>query len=483
MFAFQIGRINGYRWTNMIPPIQGGSYRPYHLDEDAASSADSSDASRPPSPVFEPAEQKELRRRASSSTVLANNAIPSQSTAAPAAGRPAWMDARTQEQIDIDHETYPSLDTDTQARVVEKYHELGERIAAAGLYECNYWNYFWEVCRYSLLGSLSALALHYGWYCTSGILLGMMWHLLVFSAHDSAHIAITHRYHVDSVIAILIADYIGGLSIGWWKRNHNVHHIVTNSPEHDPDIQHVPFFAVTHRFFDSLRSSYYGWVFSFDRIASFFISRQHYLYYPILAFGRFNLYRLSWIYLLSPGQAPRHGPAWWHRWLELGGQAFFWYWYGYATVYSRIPTWGARLAFVLLSHIVTSPLHVQITISHFGMSTSELSVTESFPQKQLRTTMDIDCPPWMDFYHGGLQYQAVHHLFPRIPRHNLRAASYLVMDFARETGIPYVFFTFVHGNRFVLCRMSEVARLAGMFETCRRGHLEDLKKGKSITAF
>ena len=39
---------------------------------------------------------------------------------------------------------------------------------------------------------------------------------------------------------------------------------------------------------------------------------------------------------------------------------------------------------------------------------------------QLNGTMDIDCPAWMDWFHGGLQFQTEHHLFPRWPRHKLR---------------------------------------------------------------
>lgn len=30
--------------------------------------------------------------------------------------------------------------------------------------------------------------------------------------------------------------------------------------------------------------------------------------------------------------------------------------------------------------------------------------------------MGIDCPEWSDFFHGGLQFQAIHHLFLRVPR-------------------------------------------------------------------
>ena len=71
--------------------------------------------------------------------------------------------------------------------------------------------------------------------------------------------------------------------------------------------------------------------------------------------------------------------------------------------------------------------------------------------------MDIACPPWLDFFHGGLQYQAVHHLFPRMPRHQLRAASLFVQQFADEVGLKYHVHGFVHGNAKVLSVLKDVA--------------------------
>jgi delta8-fatty-acid desaturase len=66
------------------------------------------------------------------------------------------------------------------------------------------------------------------------------------------------------------------------------------------------------------------------------------------------------------------------------------------------------------------PLHVQISFSHWGISTTDFSPVECFAHRQLRTTMDVLCPQCLDFIHGGLQFQAVHHLLPRVQRHNLR---------------------------------------------------------------
>ncbi len=49
-------------------------------------------------------------------------------------------------------------------------------------------------------------------------------------------------------------------------------------------------------------------------------------------------------------------------------------------MYLRIPTWSSRITFLLISHMVTAPLHVQLTLSHFVMSTADLGIHESFAQ-------------------------------------------------------------------------------------------------------
>jgi delta8-fatty-acid desaturase len=102
------------------------------------------------------------------------------------------------------------------------------------------------------------------------------------------------------------------------------------------------------------------------------------------------------------------------------------------------------------------------------MSTADLGPQESFPQKMLRTTMDLDCPAWLDFVHGGLQFQVIHHLFPRIPRHNLRRAQKYVLQFCEETSIPYALLGFVKANEVVLSRLEEIGQQAAMFNKIQR---------------
>lgn len=194
--------------------------------------------------------------------------------------------------------------------------------------------------------------------------------------------------------------------------------------------------------------------------------------------ARFNLYLLSWLHVLSSRSSGLgNSKAWWIRPTEIAFMACYWFIFGYCLVWRTLPTWTVRVLFVLTSHIVTMPLHVQITLSHWGMSTSDLGESESFPQRQLRTTMDVDCPAWLDFIHGGLQFQAVHHLFPRMPRHNLRKAQVLVREFCQETGIPYSILGFADGSKKVLGRLEQVSDQLNMMTICQKHMAETGESG------
>jgi delta8-fatty-acid desaturase len=91
------------------------------------------------------------------------------------------------------------------------------------------------------------------------------------------------------------------------------------------------------------------------------------------------------------------------------------------------------------------------------MSTADLGPTESFVHRQMRTTTDVICPPSLAFIHGGLHLQVTHHLFPRLPRHNLKRASALVKGFAKEQGLVYAEFGFLDGNAEVIGVLRGVA--------------------------
>ncbi|KAH7325126.1 fatty acid desaturase-domain-containing protein [Stachybotrys elegans] len=471
MLRYRVGKIEG-RWTNFLPPIQGGVFR---TAEQIAERTDDSDsdkdvnsstsASREPSPLFDETHDQGARQRRTAAG--STQSVSSESAAEEEMDGMSYLDSITREHIKLDLDMYPDVDLATQDHIIAKYRELHDKIKAAGLYECNYWAYAVECCRYVACFVTSMTCLYFGRYFLSAVALGCLWHQLVFTAHDAGHMGITHNFQIDSILGIFIANFMGGLSMGWWKRSHNIHHIVTNAPEHDPDIEHLPFFAISHRLLGNLRSTYYDRVMKYDAMAKFMMRIQAWTYYPILSLARFNLTFLSMDYIIAH-RGPRKGPAAWHWWLEIAGIVFFWTWYGYGILYRTIPDNWSRFVFLFITNFVPSPLHLQIVLSHFAMSTADLGPNESFPQKMLRTTMDIDCPEWLDFIHGGLQFQAIHHLYPRIPRHNLRATRKLVQQFCDEVGIPYALYGFTNSNKKVLGTLSEVSRQAAILAKCQR---------------
>lgn len=128
----------------------------------------------------------------------------------------------------------------------------------------------------------------------------------------------------------------------------------------DPDIEHLPFFANTPEFLKSIYSSYYGRTLALDFLSRTLIPFQQYLFYIILSLARFNLYRLSYVHLIDTIISPKkRNPFPWYWWLEIVGLCVFYYWY--TAVLRGIPNWSARIAYVLITNIVPSPLHVQVS--------------------------------------------------------------------------------------------------------------------------
>jgi len=450
MERWQIGTIDE-EWVDFEPPISGGKFR------SSPSACDQENEDTTPAITKE---TMEIQKGANVKVQTKADVVRSETGQRADAAQKA-----EQEEIELDAAKYPSVDVQTQREITYKFRQLHRRVREEGLYMCHYINYFKEACRYTSLFAGFAVALHFDWYLTAACFLGLFWHQIMFTAHDAGHLAITHNYVIDTLIGLFVADFCCGLSLGWWKSSHNVHHLVPNHPEHDPDIQNVPLFATSSTSISPTFSTYYQRTLEWDAFAEVAIQVQKFTYYPVMCVARFKLYALSWEYLLS-SKAVRIGSVYWVRPTEVLFMAIYWYLFGYCLVWCTLPTWPIRVAFVLLSHMITMPLHVQITLSHWGMSTADLGPSESFAQKQLRTTMDVDCPAWLDWIHGGLQFQAVHHLFPRVPRHNLRKVQTLIRGFSAETGIKYTTYGFVDGNKVVLSRLNEVAKQLDVLAKC-----------------
>lgn len=285
--------------------------------------------------------------------------------------------------------------------------------------------------------------------------LGIFWQQLAGIGHDLGHSGVTHVFWYDHLIGSCLAAFMG-ISTCWWKRNHNTHHVVCNSVEHDPDIQHMPILAVTPRIFEKpFWSTYYTKVVAMDSVARWLVSHQFLVFYPMMMVARFNLYAQSWIQLLAKERLH-------YRLTEICALAFYKVWV--LAVAWSMPSWSQLLGWLLISHAVSGILHVQIVISHWAMDTYHGHAynddTDEWYITQLKTTMNVDTPPLLDWMHIGLQFQIEHHLYPRLPRHNLRKARELVKAVCQKHGIHYHEPGFFQANFETMHALISTARAA-----------------------
>jgi delta8-fatty-acid desaturase len=231
---------------------------------------------------------------------------------------------------------------------------------------------------------------------------------------------------------------------------------VCNSIENDPDIQHLPLFAVDKGMFSTYFSTYHQQLVNMDTLARWLVSYQHWLYYPAMFCARVNLYVQSYRLLISREQTQ-------YRRLELAMLLGFAVWFS-TLLLTCLSSWPERLLYFALSHGLAGILHVQITVSHFAEDCyhgqAYNTEADEWFKMQLRGTMNVKCSRWMDWFHGGLQFQIEHHLFPRLPRHNLRECRELVKALCAKHGIPYNELSFLQGNLRVLRKMKATALIA-----------------------
>ena len=333
---------------------------------------------------------------------------------------------------------------------VADFRAARQEMLRRGLFQTDYRYYAKLGCWLCLLFT-SALGLSLG-YIGSGsaglrllgaAVMGVCWQQMAGLGHDLGHSGVTHNFHTDHIIGSVMSALMG-LSVGWWKSDHNTHHVVCNAVEHDPNIQHMPMLAITEKIFEQPKfwDTYHKkWV-GMDFAARLLVSYQHIFFYPLMAVGRINLYVQGFLYILTG--ADRHN----YPKTELVGLAAFFAWLS-AVAYAQ-PSWQLGALWVLVSHAVSGLLHVQIVLSHWSMETYKGSPYTSKETEwylmQMRTTMNVKTHPLLDWLHIGLQFQIEHHLFPRLPRHNLRKAKVLVEAICKKHNIHYHEPAFFEGN-------------------------------------
>jgi fatty acid desaturase len=299
---------------------------------------------------------------------------------------------------------------------------LTTQVRAAGLLDRRLGRYWVRIVL--TIGAFAAawvafFALGASW-ATLGLaaLLGLLSTQLGFLGHDAGHRQIFASRRANRLLGLVIGNGLIGLSFGWWVPKHNLHHAHPNEIDRDPDIGFGPRRAPQAP----------GGVPGVRRLAGWMTRRQAELFFPLMLLRSTGLYVVGAQDLIRR----RDRAAVTERVVLVL----------HAALYLSVIFWVLSplqgLAFLAVHQAVFSfYLGCSFAPNHKGMPLIEKDSEMSFARRQVITSRNLTGGWWTTFVFGGLNYQIEHHLFPAIPRPNLRRAQSLVRAFCLEKGFGY----------------------------------------------
>lgn len=329
------------------------------------------------------------------------------------------------------------------SNISKDYKKLTFEFTKMGLFD----NRGHGVFYYYLVGGFFFALSVYGVVCSQnvfvhllcGAILGALWLQSGYVGHDSTHYRTMSTTFYTNLAQVFTGNCIAGVSAAWFKRTHHAHHVATNSLDHDPDIQQMPVFAISSKYFNNIISHFHGRKLEFDGFTRFMVSYQHWTFYPVMVLARLSLCLQSLFFVLF---AKHKVP---NRALDLVGLLVFWTWF--PLLISCLPSWSERMMFLLACFTVTTIQHVAFCLNHFpGDVYMGYPKGNDWLEKQINGTLDIACPFWLDWFYGGLQFQLEHHLFPRMPRSQLRKISPFVRELCKKHDLSYKSLGFFEAN-------------------------------------
>jgi fatty acid desaturase len=232
------------------------------------------------------------------------------------------------------------------------------------------------------------------------------------------------------MLGLTVGNALTGLSFGWWVPKHRAHHAHPNEVGRDPDIGGGAALAPGN-----------GRGF----LPSWLARRQVPLFFLLM------LLRSSGMHVLGIKRLLRrrdHASAVEASLIML-----------HAALYLTVVLWVLSplkaLAFIAVQQAVFSLyLGISFAPNHKGMPVIESAMAAGFARRQVVTARNIRGGQLTTFLLGGLNYQIEHHLFPSMPRPNLRRAQGLVRDFCAAADLGYSEESFAGSFRQVIRHLS-----------------------------
>jgi fatty acid desaturase len=256
------------------------------------------------------------------------------------------------------------------------------------------------------------------WQLAVAAFLAFVFTQIGFIGHDAGHRQIFRSKRANYLAGLVHGNLAIGLSYGWWVDKHTRHHAHPNTEDKDPDIE-IGALAFTAGQASGKRS----------RVTRFIARRQRYLFFPLLLLEGVQLHVSSVQAVARPGLRHR---SWEASLLAVHALGYL------AAVLLVLSPVKAAVFIVVHQALFGLYLGCAFAPNHKGMPMLSADDQTDFLRRQVLTSRNVRGQWLTDFALGGLNYQIEHHLFPSMPRPNLRRAQPLVRAFCQRHDISYL---------------------------------------------
>ncbi len=321
----------------------------------------------------------------------------------------------------------------------QPYAELKRRVQAAGLLGKRPGYYILMLVTNTLAfgTSLWLLAMVHNVWATVAVaaLLGFVSGQLGFQLHDSGHRQMFSSRRLNTVIGVVTGNGLLGMSYGWWVDKHNRHHGNPNHQDLDPDIG-VGVIAYSEE--QALATT---------GVSRWIVRHQASLFFPLLFGLAWSMHVASIRFLINTKDRL--------RWVEIGALSV------HALAYIGLLVavfgpWRALLVIVVQKCVGGFYMAAVFAPNHKGMPQIESGQELDFLRSQVLTSRNVKSSPLTDLLYGSLNYQIEHHLFPTMPRCNIRRAHKVVRAYCAELGVSYHETTIYRSYHEILSFLHEV---------------------------
>ena len=335
---------------------------------------------------------------------------------------------------------------------LQEYRKLRKMLTEEKQFEASEWYYAYKfLSTVSLLPISFTLMSYFGstlWGAALAIIsVSFFWQQCGWLSHDFLHHQVFKERRYNNMAGYLLGNLGMGFSLSWWKRKHNLHHATPNVTGFDPDIDTFPLLSWSEQLIEGDLSG----------LPRLLVKYQHIFVFPILAFGRISWLIQSILHVCSNRMK--------HHKMEAFLLALHYVWFLFLSF--GFLSFGDGILFFLVSQFVGGLLLASaFIVNHNGKHVfPSRQITEGeldFINVQVLTGRDIKGGPF-NFFHwfmGGLDMQIEHHLFPGLPRHNLKGVQGKVVELCKQYGIEHHQTSFFQGLREVLRQLKSVSRSA-----------------------